>query len=78
MHLLHGRILDAFLMNPGLALFAIGLAVHLVRIHLAYRATGVWPATPPRDATERRRLSWMVGAAIAANWIYVVWHEANL
>lgn len=65
-------------MNPGIAIFAIGLIVVVIRTHLATRATGVWSVTPPRDAAQRRRLSWIVGIAVFTNWIYVVWHEAAL
>ena len=73
-----GHPLTAFAYNPGVWLAGIGFGLFVARGLWVEWRTGRFPAPPPRDRRARRRLALAAGLLVAANWGYVIWHEATL
>jgi hypothetical protein len=76
--LLAGEPVIALAYNPGVWLAGLGLTFFVARgLWIEWR-TGRFPVPQPRDRRARQRLAFAVGLLVAANWGYVIWHEATL
>lgn len=73
--LLAGEPGTALALNPGVLLAGVGFLVIVARGLWIERRSGRFPAPALRDAAARRRAAAAAASLVAANWVWVIWHD---